>query len=169
MELQSEDAREKAYQQALLLLSFRARSETELRTNLHKHLYPDAVIEATLDRLRQDGLADDDQFARTWVENRNTFRPRSRLALSSELKRKGLNPEVIESALTNVNDHALAYEAARKKALRYEGLEWNQYRRKMGDFLARRGFSYSVATLIVNRIWNETHEHEKLPEAEDLT
>lgn len=73
--LQVEDARERAYQQAMLFLSYRARSEREICRNLHKHEVPEAVIEETLERLRRERLADDDQFARMWVENRNTFRP----------------------------------------------------------------------------------------------
>src|SRR5574340_1504638 len=68
--LQAEDARERAYQQAMLFLSYRARSEAEIRQNLKKHEIPEAVIEATLERLREEKLANDPEFARTWVENR---------------------------------------------------------------------------------------------------
>ena len=35
-----EDARERAYQQAMLFLSYRARSENEIRKNLRKHETP---------------------------------------------------------------------------------------------------------------------------------
>src|ERR1044071_5611633 len=73
-QLQAEDARERAYQQAMLFLSYRARSESEIRQNLRKHEIPEAVIEQTLERLRQDGFANDHQFARAWVENRTMFR-----------------------------------------------------------------------------------------------
>jgi regulatory protein len=63
-QLQAEDARERAFQQAMLFLSYRARSESEIRQNLRKHEIPELVIEQTLERLRQDGLANDNQFAR---------------------------------------------------------------------------------------------------------
>src|SRR5262245_41525908 len=81
-QLQAEDALERALQQALLFLSYRARSEAEIRQNLRKHEIPEAVIDHTLERLRQDGFANDNQFARAWVENRNAFRPRSRRMLA---------------------------------------------------------------------------------------
>src|SRR5215813_4637623 len=58
-QLQTEDARERALQQALLFLSYRARSESEIRQNLRKHEIPEAVIETTLERLRQEGFAND--------------------------------------------------------------------------------------------------------------
>lgn len=167
--LQAEDARERAYQQAMLFLSFRARSETEIRQNLRKHEIPEPVIEATLERLRQERLADDGQFARAWVENRNTFRPRSRLALSLELRQKGLDDGTIQSALSGLDEEALAYEAARRRAARFQGLEWNQFRKKLSDFLARRGFSYSVIAPIVTRMWSEAQAEQKHFEDEDMT
>jgi len=168
-QLQAEDARERAFQQAMLFLSYRARSESEIRRNLRKHEIPEAVIEQTIERLRQDGLANDMEFASAWVENRNTFRPRSRRLLAMELRQKGLDDEAIRSAVENVDDEASAYEAAQKRAARLKNLEWNDFRRKLSDFLARRGFSYSVVAPVVTRIWDETHTDEQHFAEEDTT
>ena len=160
-QLQAEDARERAFQQAMLFLSYRARSESEIRKNLQKHEIPEAVIDETLDQLRRDGLANDGQFAKAWVENRSEFRPRSRRLMALELRQKGLDDESTKSALENVNDEPLAYDAAKKRAARYKDLEWNDFRKKLTDFLARRGFSYSVTSIVVARVWNETHAREE--------
>jgi regulatory protein len=168
-QLVSEDGRERAHQQAMLFLSYRARSESEIRQNLRKHEIPEPVIEHTLERLRQAGLANDDQFAQAWVENRNTFRPRSRRMMAMELKQKGLADEAIQSAVQNVDDEASAYEAAQKRAARFKGLEWNDFRKKLSEFLARRGYSYSVIAPVVTRIWNETHAEAQHFEEEDTT
>ena len=164
-----EDAHERAFQQAMLFLSYRVRSESEIRQNLRKHEIPEPVVEHTLERLRQNGLANDNQFARAWVENRITFRPRSRRLMTMELRQKGLDDEVVRSATESVDDDALAYEAAQKRATRFKGLEWNEFRKKLSDFLARRGFSYSVIAPVVTRIWNEVHTDEHHYEEEDLT
>jgi len=169
-ELKAEDARERAMQQALLYLSYRARSEREIRQNLSKHEIPDDVIEDTLERLRRNGFANDKKFASAWVENRNTFRPRGRRALAMELRQKGIEDTTIEFALEDLDEDALAYEAGLKKARKLKGaalssskgLEWSEFRKKMSDFLARRGFSYSVIAPIVSRLWNEVH-----PEGEE--
>jgi regulatory protein len=166
--LQAEDAHERAIQQALLFLSYRSRSESEIRQNLRKHEIPEDVIDQTLQRLRQDGLASDDQFAQAWVENRSTFRPRSRRMMAMELRQKGLADEAVSSALEDVDDEALAYEAAQKRAPRLKDLEWVDFRKKLSEFLARRGFSYSVITSVVTRIWNEIHTDEHYFEEEDL-
>jgi len=168
-QLLAEDTRERAVQQAMIFLSYRARSESEIRQNLRKHEVPEPVIEQTLERLRQDGLANDEQFARAWVENRSTFRPRSRRLMAMELRQKGLNADAVSAAVEQVDDEALAYEAAQKRAARYKALDWNDFRKKLSDFLARRGFSYSVVAPVVTRIWNEMHKDEQHYEEEDVT
>ena len=155
--LLAEDSREWAYQQALLFLSYRARSEKEIQQNLRKHEMPEEVIEETLERLRKAGLANDNEFARMWVENRNTFRPRSKKALAIELRQKGLNDEAIQDSLSGVDEEALAYETGLKRATRLKDLERSEFRKKLSEFLARRGFSYSVVASAVSRIWDETH------------
>ena len=166
-QLQADDSRERAFQQAMLFLSYRARSESEIRQNLRKHEIPEPVIEQTLERLRQDGLANDHQFAHAWVENRSTFRPRSRRLMAMELRQKGLNQEAVSSAVESLDDETLAYEAAQKRATRFKSLEWNEFRKKLSDFLARRGFSYAVIAPVVTRIWNEAHKNEQHYEEED--
>jgi len=160
-QLQVEDAREWAFQQAMLFLSYRARSESEIRQNLRKHEVPEAVIDQTLERLREAGLANDNEFAQAWVENRSTFRPRSRRMLTMELRQKGLDEESMKSALENVDDEPLAYEAAKKRAARFKDLEWIEFRKKLSEFLARRGFPYSVIAPVVTRTWNEAHNLEQ--------
>lgn len=167
--LQAEDSKERALQQALLFLSYRARSEKEIRQNLLKHEYSEDVIEITLQRLRDTGLANDNDFARAWVENRNTFRPRSRRALTMELRQKGLDEETVKSAVSDVDESALAYDTARKRASRFQGLEWSEFRKKLSEYLARRGFPYSVIAPVVTQIWNEAHAEETHYEDEDLT
>ncbi|HXF85782.1 MAG TPA: RecX family transcriptional regulator [Anaerolineales bacterium] len=167
--LQAEDARERALQQAMLFLSYRARSEAEIRKNLLKHKFPETVIEETLERLRQDGLLNDVQFAREWVENRSTFRPRSRRMLALELRQKGLDEETAQAALQDVEEETLAFEAAKKRAAKLSHLEWKEFRQKLSGFLARRGFPYEVIAPVVTQIWNEARAEEPHSEEEDLT
>jgi len=171
VKLQADDARERAFQQAMLFLSYRARSEKEIRQNLSKHEIPEEVIEQTLEKLRGDGLANDNQFARAWVENRSTFRPRSRRALTMELRQKGLDDEAVQSAVADVDENALAYAGAMKRAGRLTGLEWEEFRQKLSGYLARRGFSYSIIAPLVTKIWNETHAgaNENINEDEEMT
>lgn len=153
--LQAEDSQEKAYRQAMLFLGIRARSEAEVRKNLDKHEIPPAVIERTIERLREERLLNDGEFAQSWVANRSEFRPRSRRALTVELRQKGLAEAAIQSATEAVDEESLAYAAAQKRVRRLEGLEWNEFRKKLGEFLARRGFAYEVIAPTVKKLWSE--------------
>ena len=163
-ELQAANEEEVAYQKALHFLSYRPRSENEVRGNLRKHNFSDEVILDVIDRLRRSHLVNDLEFARSWVENRSDFRPRGRQTLKLELRQKGIADEVIEDVLDNLDEDALAYQAALKQSGKYNQLEWLDFRQKMGAFLARRGFHYGIAGPILKKVWAEmqsSHETEK--------
>jgi regulatory protein len=155
--LKTQDEGEVTYQKALHFLSFRPRSSAEVRQNLSKRGISESLIEETLNRLQSNRQIDDEAFARAWVENRNTFRPRGKPALRMELRRKGLSDEIVQSVLsTQVDEAALAITTARKYARRLVGLEWPEFRQKLSGFLARRGFSYTTLAPVVSEVWKES-------------
>jgi regulatory protein len=155
--LKTQDEGEVTYQKALHFLSFRPRSSAEVRQNLSKRGISESLIEETMNRLQSNRQIDDEAFARAWVENRNTFRPRGKPALRMELRRKGLSDEIVQSVLsTQVDEAALAITTARKYARRLAGLEWPEFRQKLSGFLARRGFSYTTLAPVVSEVWKET-------------
>jgi regulatory protein len=153
--LKAEDTSEVAYQQALKFISYRQRSEAEVRRNLAGHKHPEDVIQETLEKLRRSGLVDDTRFAQLWVENRSEFRPRSRRALVVELRQHGLDDSTIEEAVEEIDDEDLAYQAALKHTLKWQPLEWQTFRQKLSAFLARRGFGYDITAATVRRVWDE--------------
>lgn len=158
-QLKEEDEREVAYQKALKFLSYRERSEAEVKENLEKGGYPEAVITEILERLNRSGLLNDQRFAKHWVENRSEFRPRGTRALSFELKRKGLSQETIDTALRGIDEEELAYKAAIKKSRKLIQLDWTDFRKKMYAHLAQRGFSYEAISPVVQRAWDEQHNN----------
>lgn len=154
-ELRAQDAREAAYQRALRYLSFRDRSEAELRRHLSDQQMSEDIIEETVSRLQRSGLLSDQRFANIWVNNRSEFRPRGKRALAYELRQKGIDAEDIQQALELVDEEHLAYRAAMKSARRYQNLTWQEFRQKVCAFLARRGFDYEVASATATRLWAE--------------
>ena len=155
--LKAEDEREAVYQKALHFISYRPRSSMEVRQNLTKRGVSETLTAETVNRLQQNGLLNDEAFARAWTENRNEFRPRSKSALRMELRQKGLSEEIIQTVLEEqVDEEALALAAARKYGRRLEGLEWTEFRKKLGGFLARRGFSYATLAPVVSEVWKES-------------
>jgi regulatory protein len=152
----SKDQDEVAYQRAIKLITYRDRSIAEIRQSLHQKQIPEEIIENVINRLGENGLLDDKRFANLWIENRNEFRPRSHRMLTLELQKKGISEDIISQVLENTTaDEELAHKAAQKQIRRYMTLEWQDFRRKLGSFLARRGFSYETVDLTVHQIWAE--------------
>jgi regulatory protein len=157
-QLQAQDERQKAYDRALRYLSFRPRSQAEVRRNLLAAGLETDLVEATLARLIAQGYLDDAEFARFWVENRQQFRPKGSQALRGELRQRGVDSETVEAALTDLDPAVSAYEAARPRAVRLAALAQVDpvaFRRKLGDFLLRRGFEYEVVKPTVTRLLEE--------------
>jgi len=155
-DLKRSDLTESAYQRALHFLSFRNRSELEIRQNLTKHNIPEENIIEVLEKLRGSSLVDDRAFARTWIENRGQFKPRGKRALMAELTRKGIAREIIEEELEKLDEAALAEKCARKKAPTYQHLDQDSFQKKMYGYLNRRGFPYSIVRDLIQEIWEET-------------
>ena len=86
-----------------------------------------------------------------------------------ELRQKGLDDETVQAAVSDVDENALAYESANKRAGRFKNLERGEFRKKLSEYLARRGFPYSVIAPVVTQVWNEMHAEEQHFEDEDMT
>jgi regulatory protein len=166
--LQLQDAQEVAFQRALRFLSYRPRAVNEVEKKLSEHGFDEQEIETVVTRLKEGGLLDDEQFARMWVENRSSFRPRGRRVLTMELRHKGVPEDSIQLALQETQSETnLAYQAALKQARRLNGLDWQGFREKLSAFLARRGFSYGTIAPVVRRVWAERENAESQPDIDN--
>jgi regulatory protein len=61
-----------------------------------------------------------------------------------------------------VDDDQSAYRAAQKKSKRMPLSDFQVFRRRLGDFLRRRGFGYGTTQKTVTMLWRElggTDEH----------
>ncbi len=155
-ELLQRDAFQKAIDSALRYLSYRPRSEKEVRQNLlHKKLAP-PLIDKVIQRLTEIRMIDDAAFAQFWVQNREAFSPRSERALRFELRGKGVDQVTVDDTVEGaVDEEASACAAGRKKLRALGHLEYKDFRNKIGAYLARRGFHYEVINVAVNKLWQE--------------
>jgi len=156
--LQYGDAVVRAVDSAAHFLQYRPRSSAEIRRNLKKKDIPPDVIEAAMERLEALGYLDDEKFARFWVENRDTFKPRGPFALRAELRRKGVPDAIIDRVVEEVDVYDAAYRAAQKKLSRYRGETEFDFKRKLGAFLQRRGFGFEVVNDVLTRVIEELAE-----------
>lgn len=157
--LQEQDEVEHAYNRALNFLSYRPRSEAEVRRNLRKKKVDDEVVEAAIERLTRAELLNDLEFARYWVDNRVQFKPRGARALRYELRQKGIASSIIAEALENFDEEAAARRVAQAGARRLARLEPRDFRRKLKGYMTRRGFSYAMIKHLIEEMVGEWEIH----------
>lgn len=143
-----------ATEAALRLVSYRARSELEVRQRLARRGFSGPAVNGALEKMRGWGYLNDQAFARQWVEGRESHRPRSSQMIKRELSAKGIDVEtadlVVESA--GIDDYAVALDLARRWLPRIEREDRETQRRRLTGYLQRRGFNWDV----VRRVLEET-------------
>jgi regulatory protein len=149
------DLSHRCFNTALRYLGYRLRSEAELRQRLNRRGFDGDNVEAAIFRLKEQGLVDDLAFAQFWKDNRESFSPRSRWLTRQELKQKGVADDVIEQVVTGVVDEDSAYRAALSRARSLPCSDYQSFRRRLGEYLRRRGFGYRVINYTVERLWQE--------------
>jgi regulatory protein len=154
-ELQNLDAIRIAQEQAVHFLQYRPRSRSELENHLRGKGFTEQAIQAVASKFEELKWLDDKLFSQFWVAGREDFRPRSRRMLRMELRHKGIDNETIEDSLQEIDEAASAYRAAQERARRLANLDYQTFRRRLGGFLQRRGFSYETVKTTVERLWAE--------------
>lgn len=145
---------ERAYQAGLRFLSYRARSRQEVQQRLGRR-FPDSVVARALALLEERGYLDDAAFARMWREGREAHRPRSAALIRRELQQRGVAREVAEAAIAGLDEEESAYRAGRPRLRALQGMDYVTFRRRLGDYLRRRGFPSDVVRGTVERLWQE--------------
>ncbi len=149
----------KFYNKALKFLSYRPRSEKEIRDNLKGKRYKkhgtsgteinDSVIEQIINKLKEQKFLNDEEFAKWWIESRLNYKPRALRLIKIELKQKGISDDIIESLIHDSeslihNDLEMAKRLAEKKIKRYKDLPKQEIYQKLGRFLSSKGFSWDT-------------------------
>lgn len=135
---------------AFRLLSYKARTTAELKQRLGRKGFGPEIVAATLDRLRELRLLDDEGFARQFVEDRVRVGHRGRLRIRAELAKRGIERGQIEAALADAPDEVAAAQAvADKYRRRNRRLEPAVLRRRLYGFLARRGFTRDTISRVI--------------------
>lgn len=148
---------EQARAYCLRLLTARARTRSELAGKLTQRGYPDDVSGRVLDRLADVGLINDEDFAEQWVRSRHTHAGKGKRALAVELRRKGVDDEVITTALADIDAGAerrraeqLVRTRLRREKLDDDPAEQAKVMRRLVGMLARRGYGQTMAADVVS-------------------
>jgi len=143
---------QKTLDKVLRFVTLRPRSEKEINDWLKRKKIHESLYKELFDRLKRLELVDDEKFARWWVNQRSSFRPKPKRILNNELRIKGIEKEIIEEVLKeeNVDEEKIARELLEKKKYKWKKLDRKIARQKMSGYLARKGFEWDAITRAVD-------------------
>lgn len=163
-ELIEKDQVERLLNKALKFLSFRMRSEQEIRDyffrkgklemeqdSLEKTRY-ESSIEKVIAKLTGLDQINDKEFAKWWVGQRSKFRPKGAQVLKIELMKKGISKDIIDKVLPHTSQVELALKAASRKHEQLKILPQQEYTQKLSAFLARRGFDWETIRSVIDTL-----------------
>jgi regulatory protein len=146
---------EKARAYAFLLLKFRLRSENELLVRLKQKGFSEELSQDTVNFLKDKEFVNDRVFARGWVASR-LRRPLGLSKIRQELIQKGLDKEIIDSALSQVkefyNESQIVSQLAQKRFSKIKGIEPVKAKARVYAYLIRRGFAVDIVGEVVKKL-----------------
>ncbi|MFI0515942.1 recombination regulator RecX [Streptomyces sp. WSLK1-5] len=155
------DPVERARAICLRLLTGTPRTRKQLADALRKREIPDDAAEEVLSRFEEVGLINDSAFADAWVESRHHGRGLARRALAQELRTKGVDPTLIDVAVSQLDseqEEATARELVDRKLRATRGLDRDKRLRRLAGMLARKGYSEGMALRVVRQALEEEGE-----------
>jgi len=145
----------KAKISAFRFLKVRQRSVRELQEKLAAKGIAKATVEETVAFLVEKKFLDDRAFAKAWVRYRQA-RPYGAQRIRMELRQKGIDEEIIQEELGHAfGEYAeddVVLELARRRVARYKGIDPVKRKKRIFDFLARRGFGLDAITKAVRKL-----------------
>ncbi len=148
---------------ALRLLAFKPRSTSELRQRLKLKKHPEEWVEKVLSLMTQQGLLNDEQFAKMFALSRFQSQPTGRNKIRRDLTQKGLSARWIEGALASIDpasekDSALLL--AQKRMALMKGLPPLKQKMRLMGYLRRRGFSGEVVNFAMKACFKNHEDFE---------
>lgn len=146
-----EKERRRAMNYALRLLSYRGRAQKELKERLKMRGYSEAVINTTIESLKEMSLIDDKKFAMLFAQDRLNLAKRGIRAIYAELLKKGVPKPMVTEAISQIkqDEITVAKNLIEKYRKRYARLEPENQKKKLHDLLLRRGFSFPTIEAVL--------------------
>lgn len=134
----------KAQDTALHYIGYKMRTVQEIRRKLTEKEYTADVIERVIAFLEKYGYADDREYCRRYIQEKMRTKPKSAYALKIELKQRGVDSGVIEAVMGEIqmDEAADAFAWLEKKSRGQWPPEDEKKKKKLQDFLLRKGYSY---------------------------
>lgn len=137
-------------------LLIRPRSAWEVEQYLAKKASDEQSSSKLIEKFKEKGLINDEEFARRWVENRRLLKPMSKLKLRQELIQKRVPKEIITMAITA--DEADELEVLKELIIKKRRITRYQDDKKLMEYLARQGFMYGDIKEAFEQLKSESQE-----------
>ena len=160
--IRAEGAQLLATRRGLELLARHERTAQELRDALARDEFDAADIEPAIARLHDTGYLNDAAWATHYVASTRA-RSRGGALLRRELRARGVADVVAGSALAERDELAAALEAAGRRLRSLRSLDAEQQRRRLYDFLRRRGFADDITRRAVTSTLAEPDTFARAP------
>lgn len=146
----------KTYEKLLKFAMLRPRSEKEIKRWFKKHKVHESLREKLVEKLEDLELIGDEKFAKWWVDQRIQFKLRSKKELTHELYQKGIKKNIIKETLneSDIDESKNAKKLLEKKLYKWTKLEGFEKRKKMNDYLLRKGFRWESVKSAVDSFFD---------------
>jgi regulatory protein len=147
----------------LRLLAASPKSGKELRKKLEGKGYSTGTIDQAISDLEIQGLLDDSAFAKDLVARLTLGPGAGRHKIAFELKRHGISKRIsdkILGALSSEDETGRALEQARLKWAGWSRLDPQKRKKRLYDFLIRKGYDFQIAQDILQKLSKEPSDDE---------
>jgi len=154
-------------------LSIRQRSRKEIEAYIQKKSaakeISSDIVETVLTRLEELDYVNDRSFAKSFITSALLGKPKGPNTIRFELKRKGISEEIIQEMVSSTEEIQseeiqleLAHKSLGRKGEQYQKLPLLECKRKVHDYLMRKGFANSIIHRLVDdlcqKAYNKSHE-----------
>jgi regulatory protein len=138
-----------AKQKVLRLLNRKMYSEKEIRDKLRKKDVEDSISKIVIRDLKEISLIDDYAYTQAFVSDVIRLKPQGSFKIAYELKQKGVRQTIINKVFHEAQiveeDASRAIKIGKQKLARMKSIKDKKtLKRRLYNFLLRRGFSYEV-------------------------
>ncbi|MCP3739652.1 recombination regulator RecX [Rossellomorea sp. BNER] len=153
-EIQYEDDIRKGFQSAIHYLSFRMRTEKEVREYLIKKEVEETLVQEVIHKLHQYGYLNDEDFAQSFLNTYIRTSDKGPDWIKTELMNKGVHQDIIEKVLKSYPEDLQlerAIDLTEKLVKKYKKESSIQAKQKVEISLIRKGYR----TSIIRIAWDE--------------
>ena len=163
-EMKSESEVILAKEIAYRFISYKPRTLKEVSDKLKAKGFQSDLVSKVVEELKNYGFINDLEYARNFVLNRSRSKTLGELALRRELLSKGISSEIVDEVLSErenlIDEFEIALDLAQGKLKQIKSLKKrkrgrDEYKRRIYEFLLRRGFKFETINRVMREIFDD--------------